>query len=320
MELPTYFVLDGVRAFTTNKTPQLIYFEGVVHPKGYDRSIKIVSIRPPETPHLFTTALSKKNISVYKSNLQKCVRRRLTDNAIRTTYAMLSADASDLLRRLPIIMIEDVLPHPSMIVLVWWMMASTKGYLLSDAEVSYILGIVYLVCQIDEYQVKNAECKPEGELPSWSHLSPLKRDMLWALEFRKAYRGMACDVEMIEYLQRQWFARFSGDNSLWDMLISQKISHVDLDTIGECDKSDLILEAIDQHCFRWIPKKIHHKFPGYTEYEIKGAIWFFRSRLNYRKVCNGSKPLKYIPALEPVYLAIKDDLEGLCQWIFDNLI
>lgn len=324
MELPSYFVLDGIRAYTSFEGPEDIYFTGQVKPKGYPSGsvINVVSVQPLEPPHIFTTTLPKKNIPVYKSNLQKCVRRRLADRAIRTAYAMMSADAPDLLRRIPIIMIEDVLPHPSLVPLIWWMMATTKGYQLSDAEVSHILGVVYMMCQIPEYQVKNAECKPEGELPDWSGLPTTQKDLMWALEFRKVYRGMACDVEMIEYLQRRWYIRFTAPKPtpLWKMLTQISVEPVDLESLGVCDKDDLILEAIDQHCFRWIPKKLAAKFPDIPEYEIKGAIWFYRSRINYRKVCHDSKPLKYIPALEHVYLTIKGDLEGLCLWIFNNLI
>lgn len=324
MELPPYFVLDGFHAYTTFEEPETIYFKGKVNPKGYPKGsvVNVVAIQPQNPPHIFTTELPDKNIPVYKSNLQKCVRRQLADRAIRTAYAMMSADAPDLLRRLPIIMLEDVLPHPSFVPLVWWMMATTKGYLLSDAEVSYILGIILMICQINEYQVYNAECKPEKEICDWNAFAPIQRDLLWALEFRKAYRGMQCDIQMIEYLQHQWCLRFNSTkpNALWKMLKGIKVEPVELESVGVCDKYDLILEAIDQHCFRWIPKKISAKFPDYSEYEIKGAIWFYRSRLNYRNICQGSKQIKHIQALEPVYLVIKNDLEGLCQWIFGNLI
>src|SRR5437870_6746635 len=92
MLLPKYFVLDGTRAYTTNDKPDTVYFEGRVQPKGYSSSIMLVSIRPLELPHCYSTCLNKQNFSVYKSNLQKCVRRQLCDNAIRTAYAMMSVD------------------------------------------------------------------------------------------------------------------------------------------------------------------------------------------------------------------------------------
>jgi len=329
MLFPTYFILDGCHAYTSNKKPASIYFSGVVNLKTAEypigRKINVVAVKPLEDPHLYTAAIPKKNIPVYKSNLQKCVRRGLKDRAIRTTYAMMSTDLCDVLRRIPIIMIEDVLPHPSIVPLVWWMMAATKGYLLSDWEVGWILGIIHMICDIEQYQVKNSRCKPKGELEDWSNLSSLQSDLFWALEFRKAYRGMYCDVEMIEYLQRQWLGRFSNSmqrdsDDLWDMLMEIQVEPIDLSSLGVCDKNDLILEAFDQHCFSWIPKKLGAKFPQYTEYEIKGAIWYYRSRINKRSVCKGSVSVEYIDDLELVYDVIKDELEELCRWIFEKLV
>lgn len=318
MDLPSYFILDELNAYTSHRRPKNVYFEGQVKPIGYSTPIKVVSINPLSPAHIYTTHIPKKNIPVYKSNLQKCVRRQLSDRAVRTAYAMLAGNTSDFLRRLPIVMIEDVLPHPSIIPLVWWMMASTKGYMLSDAEVSYILGIVYTACTIGIYQVKNSKCQPQGPLPDWTELPQPKRDLLWALEFRKAYRGMHCDVTMIEYLQRRWFVRLSAQtNAVWELLLRIPIEPIDLETLGECNKSDIILEAIDQHCFPWIIKRLSSE---YSEEQVRGAIWYYRSRLNYRAVCPNSVPLEHILELEPVYLAIKSDLDRLSQWIFDHII
>jgi hypothetical protein len=323
--LPKYFVLDGVEAYTTNSKPSHPYFEGKVKPKGYNSYITILSINPPQPPHHFTTSLSPKDIPAYKSNLQKCVRRGLSYEAIRTGYAMMSANTPDFLRRLPIVMLEDVLPHPSLIPLVWWMMASTKGYKLSDREVSYILGIIYTICYIDEFQVYNSGC-PRGcniYQERWDGLVQLQRDVMWALEFRKAYRGMQCDVEMIEYIQHKWVGRFieNPDNGVWSKLVNIPVETVVLyPTLEGCSKYDLILEAIDFHPYRWIPRKIGERFPEFTEYQIKGAIWYYRSRLNIRTVCEGSVPIRYVNELGPIYAAIEEEVDKLSQWIFDRII
>jgi hypothetical protein len=102
-----------------------IYFKSVVKLRGYG-PITIISTIETNPPHEYLTALSKEDLPVYKSNLQKCIRRRLDSKAIRTAYSILSLNEFELLRRLPIIMMEDVLPHPSIRTLVWWMMATSK--------------------------------------------------------------------------------------------------------------------------------------------------------------------------------------------------
>jgi hypothetical protein len=325
--IPKYFVLCGTKAYTTSRRPTEIYFEGQVRLRGLDSTINVVAIRPLGKPHIsyssFARLVNKSNLYVYKSNIQKCVRRQLTDKAIRSAYALMSIDVPTLLRRLPIIMIEDVLPHPSLVPLVWWMMATTKGYILSDKEVGYILGIVYLLCQIELYQVKDCPSSRESRptLHIWSSLCPsLSKDLLWALEFRKAYGGMKCDKLLIEQTQRMWGKRIWEKDTLWEYLKHIKVPLIDLSTLDECDKSDIILEAIDQHCFTWLPSKLQSSFPHYTLYEIKGAIWYYRSRLNVREICKGSEPIRYIPELEIVYQEIKEQVESLCYWIHTSLL
>ena len=49
-----------------------------------------------------------RNIPLLKSNLQKCIRRGLTDKAIVTGYNLIQQDFWSFIRRLIIISIEDV--------------------------------------------------------------------------------------------------------------------------------------------------------------------------------------------------------------------
>ncbi len=358
MELPLYFILSRSRenpilAYTSNKQPPIITFECEIKVKGYDKIIKVVSTRRISKPHIYTTSMNPKNFSVYKSNLQKCIRRRLTDNAVLTAYNMLSSNAADFLRRLPIIILEDTLPHPSLIPLVWFMMAVSKGYELTDFDVSYVLGIVYAVCTIETYQVYNSTCTipnptdPTFTVAGWSTLQRISRDLLWAMEFRKAYGGMACDVKMITYLQYVWFTRFNtpsltighrrprtelpevasykveASDTEWVHLKNIPINLVDLSSIasmGVIGKEIIIHEAIDQHCYKFIPGKTRAAHPQFTEYEIKGAIWFYRSSLNARTVSVWSVPIKTIPKLRVIYKTIKRDVDNLAQWIHTTII
>jgi hypothetical protein len=311
-----YFVRDGAKFYTTTSKPKKkIYLEGAVKLRGTQTQVNVISLSPLEPGHKFTTSLDKRNISVYKSNLQKCVRRRLTDNAIRTTYSMLSVDTQGTLRRLPIVMLEDVLLHPSIVPLVWYMMATTKGYLLSDKDVSYVLGIVLMLCNIEKYEVKGFS-KERFEVDDM--IEGLEKDVLLCMQFRIAYGGMECDRDMLRWFQIEWSKRFEKGSELWSWLCSIPIKLVDLGSIGMCDKGDLILEAIDYHCYPWIIKKLAQAHPNLTEYEIKGGIWFYRSRINVRKVCAGKE--KQVPELKEVYDEIRTDLEMLCAWIYERVI
>lgn len=67
--------------------------------------------------------------SLVKSMLQKSVRRRRFGSACRLAIELARMSTSELLRRLPIICVEDSLLHPAVPVIVWLMMAESKGYI-----------------------------------------------------------------------------------------------------------------------------------------------------------------------------------------------
>lgn len=71
---------------------------------------------------------SPANDSVLKSMLQKAIRRRLTGASIRLAMALSLRNMDDFLRRLTIICVEDVSLHPSFSIVVWLMIAVSKGF------------------------------------------------------------------------------------------------------------------------------------------------------------------------------------------------
>ena len=56
----------------------------------------------------------KNNKSLLISNLQKTIRRQLTDNALRTAMVLIEYHPVAFIRRLPIIIQEDMILHPQM--------------------------------------------------------------------------------------------------------------------------------------------------------------------------------------------------------------
>jgi hypothetical protein len=85
--------------------------------------------------------------SLLKSMLQKAVRRRLTDTVIRLSFALASISTIELLRRLPIICLEDGFLHPGYPILIWCMVASSKGFILPD----YLLSVcIHIIAEVTE--------------------------------------------------------------------------------------------------------------------------------------------------------------------------
>lgn len=61
-----------------------------------------------------------------KSILQKSIRRRRPLPAVRVAMELVDKALGELLRRLPIIILEDSMLHPDLPLLVWLMVAESK--------------------------------------------------------------------------------------------------------------------------------------------------------------------------------------------------
>ena len=118
-------------------------------------------------------------------------RHENSNKSIKTAKNFIELDYTSFIRRLPIIMLEDVSLHESFPVLIWLMISNTKGFKLKIPIFKWLLGIVYHLSTCRE---KTFYSKTEGEIN-------LNNDdlMMNTLRFRKCYGGMKGDMEMIEY-------------------------------------------------------------------------------------------------------------------------
>mmetsp|Transcript_695 Transcript_695/g.2426 ORF Transcript_695/g.2426 Transcript_695/m.2426 type:complete len:266 (+) Transcript_695:479-1276(+) len=140
--------------------------------------------------------------------MQKCVRRGLSDLAVRSARELASISFGPeklvgvemLLRRLPIIAVEDVgdCPLRSRVVpsLIWLMLATTLGkggaapYALREADVAFILGCVDALAKCPAPSRRRA-ANADARAPPTSTMS-------LALLARAAYGGMAGDVAILQ--------------------------------------------------------------------------------------------------------------------------
>ena len=86
---------------------------------------------------------SRLSVPVLKSILQKGIRRRKPLPSVRVASELADKSLGDLLRRLPIILLEDSTLHPSLPFLVWLMMAVSKDYQPPLSLLKRMLGIVF---------------------------------------------------------------------------------------------------------------------------------------------------------------------------------
>jgi len=193
------------------------------------------------------------------SNLQKAVRRQDTAVALASTLALLEQDPLKLLRRLPIICIEDVSMIDSIPIMVWWMMA---GHTLTQEDKWMILCMVQTLCQIDEACPTDRRTPP----PAMSHDSLQNSDLHLALYYRSLYGGMKGDMVM---LQNAIAASLPVHSTQWSV-----------PTLPT--ELEVLAEAIDFHPFPPLLTQLQ-KRTGLEQDLIQSCIWFAESGVNVRK-------------------------------------
>ena len=136
-------------------------------------------------------------VPLIKSNLQKAVRRRDNSIAIQSALALIQKDPMELLRRLPIIYIEDVCLMDSYSIVVWLMMADKEYGALKKRDIDIILNIVNSLCDCKTYfnYIKNDYSY------AFTHESlqfAPNGSQLLSVYYRSQYGGMKGDMKMLE--------------------------------------------------------------------------------------------------------------------------
>lgn len=201
------------------------------------------------------------------SHLQKAVRLMDDIKSIKTAKHLIDLDYNSFIRRIPIIMLEDVNIHNCFPVLVWLMIANTKGFHVKQEIVKWLLGVV---CHLSKCGKKTNYSSKDIE-----EIEIDKGDlMLQSLRFRKAYGGMKGDMNMIEY-----YIHLLNNKEV--TINNDKIPIIRLD-IEPLYKKEWIIEANDFHCNRYILEHVSRHYKQYKKEHIKKLIWIFSSSKNKR--------------------------------------
>ena len=209
------------------------------------------------------------NAPLLISNLQKAIRRRDAPVAVQSALALLQQHPTKLLRRLPIIYVEDVTVMDSFPMVVWWMMAE-KEYRLTEIDMEYILNMVWSLAIHTTYyendRVTERVPYTHEQLQTYENA-----DSLLALYYRSLYGGMKGDITMllnaIEYFK--------------DKPIESTVYHRVDPSIISCDIV-MLMESIDFHPFPQILSMIQLKTKMNKD-KIKEFIWYAESGINMRK-------------------------------------
>ena len=249
-----------------------------------------------------------------KSCLQKSVRLRKVDTALRMAWQLIRQDFTKFIRRIINIIAEDAIIHPKMLHCVWMMVAETKGWKVTTSQILLLLNIIRDITDSEYHEVILTETKwmpnnidiiVKDDSSILSQLCILQTNgdsyekyvsqACLSIIIRVCYGGMKTDMVFMKALITLWLERLnklkSKDNKIvdegkeWKKFIETNAYNTDtskwsnnfeLLEIRDVDKLDV---AVDFHCYgKEFFNKIRKKM---TETKNNGGFNFFNNFKKY---------------------------------------
>ena len=253
------------------------------------------------------------NVSFLKSHLQKAVRRSDVWRTLKTCYHFMDLDLQGFLRRLCVIAVEDSLPIEGYSVLMWFTAATSKGYTMTEAQKCWCVGYAMKLAECQYYETHQTEEHTEFPLVKRKlYLLPdEQQDLIYSLQFRKAYGGMRGDKKMFDNISERWYKR----REKFREYLACKIPFV-TPPEDKMELSEWILPAIDFHCCPQIISNLLDKFEKFDEITLRKAIWHYSSSITNKTLLPDSeltKPEKP-PELKHVWTKISKQFSGLARF------
>lgn len=223
---------------------------------------------------IINTVSVKRNpkLHLYKSSLQKCIRRGLVDESVELFNILYNISPFETVRRMMIIMCEDVLITQEYIYLSWMLSALSKKYTISSYDIERLRTIVYWMASfpykdyIDNQLKSQIIYNPENN-------DSQKSNLLKAILLRMGYGGMTNDIKLLEKYYDVWYNRFQNNVDI----ISPYILEVKVIPV----ETPVINESVDFH-FTNITSYVADRC-DFDENYIKKLIWENRSSVNIHR-------------------------------------
>lgn len=204
------------------------------------------------------------------SHLQKCIRKMNHTKSVKTAKHLIDLDINAFLRRLPIIMFEDVVSHKDLPIIVWLMIAVTKGFKIKNVMIQYLLGMIYFLSSFPKHDSYSYKDNVNHSIISYN-------DFLRSILIRRSYGGMKGDMKMLNYFIEFWNEKFKKNIKPRE----DKIKYVN-HNLDRLEIKDWYLQANDFHCNHTLIPNVKKQFNLYTEEYIKDLIWNYSSSCNQR--------------------------------------
>lgn len=323
---PTIFYIDWNWDRPYPVSPAILLKESIDISKNYYTFQKYISWRdfksklficgnfPKEqllAPYKFYGNPRIRNKSFLKSHLQKCIRRSKDVEAVKTAFDLMHLDFLMFIRRIIIIMIEDVFLHKSLSTLCWMMVAYGENeWKPSKNHIEWLLGVVSMLGLVNKkHEVPRIPLIAiedyKERLDKYYNKSKKRFTILWCLLLRKNYGGMKCDMNMINGAFQEWntiFIDFKKNENNKELLnlFNLKIRAVSV-ALNSLHLNQYCLEAVDFHCYPEIVNQLYYsldddiiKENDLSEDKIKDLIWEFSSSYTNKDIVNGKKEEKNI--------------------------
>jgi len=212
-----------------------------------------------------------KNIPLIKSNLQKCVRRGLVDKALLTAYNFILIKPWDFLRRLLIIMVEDVSITDNMD-FIMWLMIGFPNFKWTNEITRYLLLTVYSLCVSKKTLIIND--LREKNISKERFEFSIQHKILRPILIRYEYGGLRGDMRMLRNI-------LLDNNDFNNSVI--KVSRKKIVLNRNICETDFIKASIDFHITKRMIRYIIDKSSLCDEELVKNLIWYNSSGINYRK-------------------------------------
>ena len=247
-----------------------------------------------ETSYTIEKESKYTNESYLLSHLQKSIRKQDLNLSIQTCFHLMKLNISSLLRRIPIIMLEDAYLHKSITTIIWLMIALTKKFKMKKYIYEWILGFVYICCKTKKKDKINCDLSYLKNSPTITMTNNFieilndvnnvntisENSLLYSLYFRCAFGGKEHDIEYMQKYIYIWDNRFQKkDKKKINSMIIRPISIY----IKELDIDKWDISAIDCHTNSNFIEFISKKFPDINKENIKKMIWINSSSINTRK-------------------------------------
>ena len=251
------------------------HYSGKVHLRKSNIILKLYGDIKPSTNEIFSENIKNiklyRNVPLIKSNLQKCIRRGLLDEALLTAYNFIIVKPWDFLRRILIIMIEDVSITDNMD-LIMWLMVGFPNFRWTNEITRYLLMTVYSLCVSKKTLLIHTSSIPD--ITNERYTRAINSDILRPLLIRYEYGGLRGDMLMIRNL-------ILDDNDFNNSII--KVSKKNLILSRNICDTDFIKPAIDFHITKKMIDYIVKKGPFIDRSLIQKLIWYNSSGVNVRK-------------------------------------